>query len=713
VTFDATASGSYDANGNLVSAKDALGTVQKIGYDGLDRVVSSVANANGTDASNSSTMKLALDALDQVKSVTDPDGLVTSYGFDGLSNPVSLTSPDTGAQSSTFDTAGDVLTQSDAKSTMARKAYDALGRMTSVSYADATLNAAFYYDEVASVTGCASSFPVGRLTRVVENAVTTTYCYDNQGRVTEQRQTQGTVTDTADYVYTKAGRLAATASPSGLVTQYGRDAAGQITSVTVTPATGPASTVVSTATYLPFGPVASYTLGNGQTVTRTYDANYRFTDVVSPALSLHVARDAVGNIVALGNVAGASPAIETYTYDALYRLTGLKNASGAIVEAYSYSKTGDRLTKTAPGLAMGNYGYQAGTHQLISIGAASRTYDANGSTTGNANAGTAWGYGYNGRGQLTVVQQGGATVATYAYDAAAQRVAKTVGAVTTRYTYGPGGMLGEYGAASRDYVWMDSIPVAVVDGSSVNFVHADGLDTPRSVTNATGTVVWSWAYQSNPFGEQAPTSASGYVLNLRFPGQYYDAEAGTVYNSYRNFDPSTGRYLQSDPIGLTGGISTYGYTESNPLGAVDPMGLAEQRYRFEEVVPTADMVAAEGRLTELATRAAQTVDATCDWRCKLPWIRGTLIHSEFKRLVDATCPPEKFHTEVTYVKGVPARYGSPGGVRADVVFGPIDRPIVVYDLKTGWAYISVSQGNAYGNNLPSGTIIGEIRPDGR
>jgi len=225
--------------------------------------------------------------------------------------------------------------------------------------------------------------------------------------------------------------------------------------------------------------------------------------------------------------------------------------------------------------------------------------------------------------------------------------------------------------------------------------------------------VWSWAYQGNPFGEQAPTSASGYVLNLRFAGQYYDAEAGTVYNNYRYFDPSTGRYLQSDPLGLAGGVSTYGYTNANPLATVDPLGLAEQRYRPEEIVPTAEMVAAEGRLTELATRAAQTVDATCDWRCKLPWIRGTLIHSEFKRLVDATCPPEKFHTEVTYVNGIQARYGSPGGVRADVVFGPIDHPIAVYDLKTGWAYITVRQGNAYGNNLPQGTIISEIRPEGR
>jgi len=714
VVFDATASGSYDANGNLVSAKDALGTVQNNTFDVLDRLVTSIADANGTNAATKATTSVfTLDALDQLKSVTDPDGLVTSYSLDGLSNATGQVSPDTGTQASTFDAAGNPLTQTDAKATVATQAFDALGRRTAVSYTDTKLNAAFHYDEANSVTGCASSFPAGRLTRVVESVVTTVYCYDNQGRVTEQRQTQGTVTDSTDYVYTKAGRLAAAASPSGLVTEYARDAAGQITTVTITPARGAASTVVRAATYLPFGPIASYTLGNGQTVTRTYDANYRSIDITSPALNLHVARDAVGNIVALGGTPGATPAVETYSYDALYRLTGFKNASGAVVEAYTYSKTGDRLTKTAPGLATGAYGYQAGTHWLTSIGTGSRTYDANGSTTGNASAGTSWGYGYNGRGQLTVLQQGGTTVATYAYDASAHRVAKTVGSATTRFAYGPSGLLGEYGAASRDYVWMDDTPVAVVDGTTVAFVHADGLNTPRAVTNATGALVWSWAYQGNPFGEQGPTSTSGYVLNLRFAGQYFDRESGNVYNGYRYFDALTGRYLQSDPIGLMGGISTYAYTDSNPLGAVDSLGLAGEKYEYQRVAPTPQMLAAEELLTKLATQAANTVDKSCTGLCRLPWIRGTLIHSEFKRLVDAQCPQSLYHTEVSYYDHIEVRYGYPDSSRADVVLGPKAAPIAVYDLKTGWGYISRAQANAYGANLPVGTVVAPIYPVGR
>lgn len=576
VVFDASPNGSYDGNGNLLQSTDALGMARKDSYDALNRLIVSIANAAGTDAATKATaITFSLDSLDQLKSVTDPDGLVTNYSLDGLSNLTGQVSPDAGTRSSIFDATGNPVIQADAKATVANQAFDALNRKTSVSYTDSKLNVAFHYDDATTVTGCTSSFPVGHLTRVVESTVTTVYCYDNRGRVTEQRQTQGTVIDTTDFVYTKAGRLAAVASPSGLVTEYGRDVVGQITKVVVTPDNGPASLVVSAAAYLPFGPIATYTLGNGQAVARSYDANYRFTDVVSPALNLHVARDAVGNIVALGNAPGASSAVETYAYDPLYRLTGLKNANGKIVEAYSYSKTGDRLTKTASGMATGNYGYQSGTHRLISIGTGSRTYDANGATTGDASAGTAWGYGYDGRGQLTVLQQDGVTVATYAYDASGHRISKTLGSATTRFAYGPSGLLGEYGAASRDYVWMDDIPVAVVDGASVAFVHADGLNTPRAVSTAAGVLSWAWAYQGNPFGEKAPTSASGYVLNLRFPGQYFDAEIGLAYNVHREYDAQTGRYSQSDPIGLTGGIATYGYASGNPLSFFDPLGLTD------------------------------------------------------------------------------------------------------------------------------------------
>jgi uncharacterized protein (TIGR02594 family) len=90
-------------------------------------------------------------------------------------------------------------------------------------------------------------------------------------------------------------------------------------------------------------------------------------------------------------------------------------------------------------------------------------------------------------------------------------------------------------------------------------------------------VIWRWTNQS-AFGEHAPqadpdNNGRAYTLNLRFPGQYYDSESGLYYNGHRYLDPATGRYLESDPIGLAGGMSTYGYANQDPLRFIDPLGL--------------------------------------------------------------------------------------------------------------------------------------------
>ena len=86
--------------------------------------------------------------------------------------------------------------------------------------------------------------------------------------------------------------------------------------------------------------------------------------------------------------------------------------------------------------------------------------------------------------------------------------------------------------------------------------------------------MWSWSLHDDPFGENAPVSTSGYVFHLRFAGQYYDPETGLHYNLQRYYDPTVGRYVTSDPLGLSAGINTYAYVGSNPMRLIDPLGLA-------------------------------------------------------------------------------------------------------------------------------------------
>ncbi|CAJ9261987.1 Rhs family protein [Burkholderia pseudomallei] len=532
------------------------------------------------------TTNYSYDSLDQLTQVTDPDNLVTKYQRDGLSNLTTKTSPDTGTTARTFDAAGNVLTSTDAKGITTSYTYDALDRLLTVSYPDSTQNITLAYDEPNSATGCPASASVGRLTRIIENSVTTVFCYDLNGHITQKSQTVNGKTDITTYTRSPAGRLLTVTYPSGNMVSFTRDGAGRVSGVSVTTSTG-TKTLASNITHLPFGPISSYTLGNGQTVTRNHDANYRMTDLVSPTVSLHVARDAAGNVTATGNSPGANPATETYSYDPMQRLTAITGANGTVTAGVAYNHTGDRLSKAGSGLATGNYGYNPGTHQLIATGTDTRAVDANGNTTAINQAGSSYSFSYNNRNKLSAAQANAAMFATYTYNANGERVAKTVNNATERFSYDEDGQLiGEYGATSRDYVWLEGIPLANIDtqgtSATIAYVTADHQGTPRAVADGSGNTIWQLPYLGNAWEEQAPQS-NGYILNLRSTGEYYDAETGLNYNLQRYRDPQVGRFLQPDPKGLAGGINPYVAVRNSPLRYTDRHGLQEADVSEEEV----------------------------------------------------------------------------------------------------------------------------------
>ena len=108
-------------------------------------------------------------------------------------------------------------------------------------------------------------------------------------------------------------------------------------------------------------------------------------------------------------------------------------------------------------------------------------------------------------------------------------------------------------------------------------IYTDHLNTPREIRNNANQSRWTWlpeqaeAFGANPPNEN-PTALGSFTYNLRFPGQLYDPQSQLSYNYYRDYNPRTGRYIESDPIGLGGGINTYGYVGGNPLLRVDPEG---------------------------------------------------------------------------------------------------------------------------------------------
>src|SRR5262249_27371102 len=116
--------------------------------------------------------------------------------------------------------------------------------------------------------------------------------------------------------------------------------------------------------------------------------------------------------------------------------------------------------------------------------------------------------------------------------------------------------------------------------------HVDHLNTPRLVADTAGTTVWKWDQQepfANNVADENPSGLGAFDLPLRLPGQYFDTETNLHYNYYRDYDPSIGRYGESDPIGLKGGLNTYAYVRSRPTDSVDPLGLFEIPWPFLQV----------------------------------------------------------------------------------------------------------------------------------
>jgi RHS repeat-associated protein len=186
-------------------------------------------------------------------------------------------------------------------------------------------------------------------------------------------------------------------------------------------------------------------------------------------------------------------------------------------------------------------------------------------------------YVYDLSDQLIKVLSGSNQVAEYTFNGAGQRIKKWAPTETRIFHYDLQGHLiaetNQSGQMIAEYIYLgDQLLAMIKPGNQAYYYHNDHLGTPQVLTDATGNIAWKAAY--NPFGE-ATISVQAVENPFRFPGQYYDSETGLHYNYFRYYDPTTGRYVTPDPIGLDGGINLFVYALDNPLNLVDPEGLQQ------------------------------------------------------------------------------------------------------------------------------------------
>ncbi len=589
---NATWSYAYDRTDLQTGTTDPRGKMLTYGYDAVSRLVNETERDGGVVAH-------AYNGKSEETTYTDPRSLATTYVRDGFGDVIQETSPDRGTTVYDYDARGLVISRKDARGKQTTYGYDNAGRLTSVGYpATTALNVAYTYDGSA-----AGPNGVGHLTHVQDAAGTTDFTYDVVGRVSGETRTFGSKAYTTAYTYDQAGtgKLIFMTLPGGQLLNYSYDALGRINGVGIGPGySGPFTSVVSNLSYFPFGLLREIDFNNGVVRYENNDLEYKLDGLflTKGSTTLVERYHSFGdhlNLLELNNDPVDTTKSQFLGYDDAQRLTSA-SASGTYGQrSWTYDLVGNRLSevKTPAGSSTSTtstFAYPATSNLLTSVKQGSTTtrafvYDAAGNTTKDTRGSTAYNYSINDAGRISQLTIGTTVTAKYTYDAkdrlSVRQTLNMSPAGTTQMLYDVWDhLLAETDGAGhvvKQYIWVGDEPVAVLDGTSnvasptLYYVHADHLQRPELMTNAAGNVVWTAYYE--PFG--AVSSITGSLTdNQRFPGQWFQIEAGLHYNWHRHYDPTIGRYTSPDPAGVIGGRSIFGYASQNPQSLRDPSGLS-------------------------------------------------------------------------------------------------------------------------------------------
>jgi RHS repeat-associated protein len=528
---------------------------------------------------------ITLDAIETV-SITSCSGSFpyqtsspyqTGYEYDSAGELVSQTAPATtwaaDGQTTTYsyDADGNQLTSEDPNGVTTTNTYTPLDQLSGTSYSGSS---------APSVTDTYDAD--GNRTQMTDGTGTSTSTYDPFGELTASENGAGTTTD---YAYDALGNVAAityplgggaTWAPTDTVT-YDYDAASQMTSVT--DFGGHTTTVTNTADGLP----STLGLGDtGDTLTTSYDptdapSDIALTDASSTTLASYGYSDEPSGGVATetDTPSGASTPSD-YTYDAQSRLTQMTPGSGA---ALSYGEDASSNLTTLPTGATASYDDASElTSSVLSGTTTDYTYDADGNRTEATVAGTTTTAAYNGASQLTGYSNSAADMTTASYDgegvrASAASTPSGEGSTTQHFVWNENGSIPQLLMDSTNaYLYgPGSTPIEQVNLSSgtIKYLVSDALGSVRGIVNSSGSLTHSTTYDA--WGNPETTGGLASETPIGFTGGYTDP-SGLLYLINRYYDPTTGQFLNVDPL-VAATEAPYFYAGDDPVRTTDLSGL--------------------------------------------------------------------------------------------------------------------------------------------
>ncbi|MBI9090105.1 MAG: RHS domain-containing protein [Desulfobacterium sp.] len=591
-----TVSYEYDAVGNLISTSTPLGITEN-DYDLANRLVTTITplgeethyqydkkgNLIWTRDQDGNETHIAYDALGRKTGNLDPLNKTVLYDYDPNANLLAVTDQENRTTYYKYDRANRKTRTTRSMGQETRFAYDNVGNLEALingeghktAYTYNSLNQPLqvaYYNNADLITPVKTVRfgydPNGNMTGYDDAVTSATYSYDDLGRKTVTTVDFGPFTKTYANAYPDNWTQTFT-GPDNQTATFAYDPAGRLVT-----ADHEIAGQVRYSDYL-WDMVQTKTLP-GTTVNYAYDLNGRVAAITAKDSLAATLLDRQYTLSPKGDLQtlDAEHGSYAYTHDELSRLIGINAPPGLDNEGYTYDGVGNRITSLA---TAGPWQYKQ-NNELTGQDATSYTHDDNGSITYKTGS-QPLRFQYDETGRLTQILDGSSTtIATYYYDPFGQRLWKEVDGAKTYYLYAEQGLIAEYdnaGIEIQSYGYLPGTansvaPLYTKENGQYYWYHNDHIGTPQQLVDDTGTITWEARYTG--FGK-ASLETQTITNHLRLPGQYYDAETGLHYNGNRYYDPDTGRYLRTDPLGLGGGLNLYVYALNSPLMFTDPDGL--------------------------------------------------------------------------------------------------------------------------------------------